>query len=204
MSTGPALACLRKPAVPLLQCQEEDERRCLDRSFIYEMEHPPWFQCLPQCPVFLKPLVRRAEYDYELTYNFQKDYIPAAKEHLVEPIMAYWYYCDHVPDIPGRPRDHCPHKQAGPWPPIQQDVCPPPVECEPCGPGPWANPHTRKFFYMDWQGAQNALYSACDRHGNVADMQGMVRKMLYILPVTDMVMLLTCRAWCAKCFIFCL
>ncbi|GFR76008.1 hypothetical protein ElyMa_002201500 [Elysia marginata] len=93
--------------------------------------------------------VIRAEYDYELTYNFQNDYMPAATQHRGEPIMAFWYYCDHVPDLPNKRKDQPDHKLVGPWPPIPQGVCPPPVECEPCGPGPWANPDARKFFYMD-------------------------------------------------------
>ncbi|RUS74912.1 hypothetical protein EGW08_017328 [Elysia chlorotica] len=143
-SSDTAVACLGKGVV---LCQF-DERKCPAHPFIYQMEHPPWFHCPPKCPIHRKPLIRRAEYDYELTYDSQNDYMAPNKERRVEPIMAYWYYCDHVPDIPGKPKA-CPHKQAGPWPPIAEGVCPPPVECELCGPGPWANPLTRKFFYMD-------------------------------------------------------
>ncbi|GFS17472.1 hypothetical protein ElyMa_006822900, partial [Elysia marginata] len=58
------MACLRTPTI---QCREQEKKQCRGQPFCYQMQHPPWFHCPPKCPVFRKPLQRRAEYDYELT-----------------------------------------------------------------------------------------------------------------------------------------
>ncbi|CAG5119561.1 unnamed protein product [Candidula unifasciata] len=124
---------------PLPECCVNSERRCASKPFFYQ-----------------KPLIRRREYDYQLTYDNWQAYMPPEAEDRVLPAMAFWFYCDHIPDLPGHKKTSVVPAQdtarpTDPWPPLPQGRCPPPRECNPCGPGPWANPELRRFFYMDCQ-----------------------------------------------------
>ncbi|BFZ03527.1 hypothetical protein BsWGS_06566 [Bradybaena similaris] len=141
---------------PLPACCVNSERRCASKPFFFQVQDPPWFHCPPKCPRFRKPLTRRREYDYQLTYDNWQTYMPPEAEDRVLPSMAFWFYCDHIPDLPvhrEKPVVHVPKtdRPTDPWPPLPQGWCPPPRECKPCGPGPWANPELRRFFYMDCQ-----------------------------------------------------
>ncbi|GFO31470.1 hypothetical protein PoB_005797500 [Plakobranchus ocellatus] len=122
MARKPALACLSPSVVPPLECCDLKKRKCANQPFFYQMEHPPWYECPPVCPIFRKPLVRRKEYDYELTYDFQNDYVPVRLQERVMPIMAFWFYCDHVPDIPPKPKERVELEYSN----VQINKCPSP------------------------------------------------------------------------------
>ncbi|XP_012939797.1 uncharacterized protein LOC106012193 isoform X2 [Aplysia californica] len=115
------------------------------------------YDCPPKCPRVRKPLIPRAKFHHDLVYNHFQEYISPEHEDLVMPIMAFWHYCDHVPDLDPyhsgqqfrRSRASVTGNPVGPWPPLAQGVCPPSRDCQPCGPGPWANPQIRRFFFTD-------------------------------------------------------
>ncbi|XP_013080417.2 uncharacterized protein LOC106066008 [Biomphalaria glabrata] len=142
---------------PMDDCCVFNDRRCASIPFLLQVEDPPWYCCPPKCPPFRKPLIKRAEYTNLLSYDNQYEYLAPHLEDMVLPSMAFWFYCDHVPDLHdtgvkySRILTRESERPLHTWPPLAANVCPPPRECEPCGPGPWANPALRRFFYMDCQ-----------------------------------------------------